>query len=179
MLGPLYNQTVNPKTDSRPLQHSVLQYYSIPKLKYNPSILKHNKGEKKYELPQKLCKQDISTKTHIQIDRSIFAPIGRMPWIITLHLWELLCIKDAVCRSNKITEGGSVLKGYLSQASGIWKGGDFTSWYIYERIEKYVISVGIRTQKGWQVHFMPVKKWRKCSGFVVYSYFKNSAFTAL
>ena len=77
MLGPLYNQTVNLKTDSRSLHHSVL--HSILKLKDNPSILKHNKDEKKYELPQKLCKQDISTKTHIQIYRSIFAPIGRMP----------------------------------------------------------------------------------------------------
>ena len=129
MFGPLYNQTVNLKTDSTSLQHSVL--HSILKSKYNSSILKHNKGEKKYELPQKLCKQDISTKTHIQIDGSIFAPIGRMPWII-LYRWEFLCIKDAGHRGNKITGGGSALKGYLSQASGIWKGGDFTSWYIWK-----------------------------------------------
>ena len=33
-----WNQTVNPKTDSNAL------YYSILKLKYSPSILKHNKG---------------------------------------------------------------------------------------------------------------------------------------
>ena len=38
MLGPLCNQTVNLKTDSKTL------YYSILKLKYSPSILKHNKG---------------------------------------------------------------------------------------------------------------------------------------
>ena len=43
MLGPLCNQTVNLKTDSKSL------YYSALKLKYSPSILKHNKGEKKYE----------------------------------------------------------------------------------------------------------------------------------
>ena len=40
MLGPLYNQTVNLKTDLKTL------YYSIMKLKYtsSPSILKYNKG---------------------------------------------------------------------------------------------------------------------------------------
>ena len=40
MLGPLYNQTVNLKTDLKTL------YYSIMKLKYtwSPSILKQNKG---------------------------------------------------------------------------------------------------------------------------------------
>ena len=38
MLGPLCNQTVNLKTDSKTL------YYSILKLKYSPSILKNNKG---------------------------------------------------------------------------------------------------------------------------------------
>ena len=40
MLGPLYNQTVNLKTDFQTL------YYSILKLKYtcSPSFLKHNKG---------------------------------------------------------------------------------------------------------------------------------------
>ena len=38
MLGPLCNQMVNLKTDSKTL------YYSILKLKCSPSILKHNKG---------------------------------------------------------------------------------------------------------------------------------------
>ena len=38
VLGPLCNQTVNLKTDSKTL------YYSITKLKYSPSILMHNKG---------------------------------------------------------------------------------------------------------------------------------------
>ena len=38
MLGLLCNQTVNVKTDSKTL------YYSILKLKYSPSILKHNEG---------------------------------------------------------------------------------------------------------------------------------------
>ena len=38
MLGPLCNQTVNLKTDSKTL------YYSTLKLKYSSSIVKHNKG---------------------------------------------------------------------------------------------------------------------------------------
>ena len=36
--APLYNQTVNLKTDSKTL------YYSLNEFKYIPSILKHNKG---------------------------------------------------------------------------------------------------------------------------------------
>ena len=52
MLGPLCNQTVNLKTDSKSL------YYSALKLKYSPSILKHNKGEKKYE-SQKLHERSL------------------------------------------------------------------------------------------------------------------------
>ena len=44
MLGPLCNQTVSLKSDSKTL------YYSTLKLKYSPSILKHNKGYKKYAL---------------------------------------------------------------------------------------------------------------------------------
>ena len=38
MLWRLCNQKVNLKTDSK------TPYYSILKLKYSPSILKHNKG---------------------------------------------------------------------------------------------------------------------------------------
>ena len=44
MHGPLCNQTDNLKTDSKTL------YYSMLKLKYSPSIFKHNKGYKKYAL---------------------------------------------------------------------------------------------------------------------------------
>ena len=51
MLG----QTVNLKTDSKTL------YYSILKLKSSPSG------------------PDISTNTHVQINRSIFASMARMP----------------------------------------------------------------------------------------------------
>ena len=36
------------------------------------------------------------------VDQSLYLT-GRMPWII-LHIWGFLCLKDAVCRGNKITE---------------------------------------------------------------------------
>ena len=37
----------------------------------------------------------------------------------------------------------------------------------------------VKSPKGQQMHFMAVKKKRKGSGFVIYSYFKDSAFTAV
>ena len=43
----------------------------------------------------------------------------------------------------------------------------------------YVISVGKKAQKGLQMHFLAVKKSRKHSCFVIYSYLKHSAFTAV
>ena len=43
-------------------------------------------------------------------------------------------------------------------------------------IGKYVTAVGKKAQKGQQVHFKAVKKLRKSSGFVIYSYFKDSEF---
>ena len=43
---------------------------------------------------------DISTNTHVQIDQSI---LGCMPWNI-LRLWGFLCVRNAGCRGNKITE---------------------------------------------------------------------------
>ena len=43
---------------------------------------------------------------------------------------------------------------------------------LYERIGKSIILVGRKTQNGYkQMHFMAVKKSRKRSGFVIYSYF--------
>ena len=50
---------------------------------------------------------------------------------------------------------------------------------VYEWVGKYVILVGKKAQKGQQVHFKAVKKLRKRSGFVIYSYFKDSAFTVV
>ena len=42
----------------------------------------------------------------------------------------------------------------------------------YERVGKSVISVCKRAQKGYQMHFISVKKSRKRSGFVqIYSHF--------
>ena len=36
---------------------------------------------------------------------------------------------------------------------------------VYEREEEFLISVRKKSQKGLQMHFMPVKKSRKCSCF--------------
>ena len=50
---------------------------------------------------------------------------------------------------------------------------------VYESVGLSVISVRKKAQKGSQIYFMAVKKSRKRSGFVIYSYFKFSAFTLL
>ena len=50
---------------------------------------------------------------------------------------------------------------------------------VHERVEKSVISVFKRAQNGQQMHIMAVKEPRKLSGFVIYSYLKESAFTAV
>ena len=101
MFGPLCNQTVHLKTDSNTL------YYSIMKLRSSPSILKHNKGLKKYAFlnnSRNNChrnytnRPDISTNAHVQINRSILAPYGTHAMI-----WGFLCIMDAGRRVNKIT----------------------------------------------------------------------------
>ena len=55
----------------------------------------------------------------------------------------------------------------------------FSRLQVFGRVGKYVISVCIKTQKGWQMHFMAVKKSKRHSDFVIYSYLKNSAFTAV
>jgi len=46
---------------------------------------------------------------------------------------------------------------------------------LYERVGKSVILV----QQGQEIIFMAVKKSRKRSGFVIYSHFKDSEFTAV
>ena len=48
---------------------------------------------------------------------------------------------------------------------------------VYESVGSSVISVGEKAQKGSQIYSKAVKKSRKRSGFVIYSYFKFSAFT--
>ena len=40
-------------------------------------------------------------------------------------------------------------------------------------------AVGKEAQKGQQVHFKAVKQLRKRSGFVIYLYFKDNAFTVV
>ena len=75
-------------------------------------------------------------------------------------------------------QGGSARKGCLFQASGIWKG-SLSSSEVYKREAKSVISVGKNSHKGWQMHFLAVKKSRERSGFVIYSYLKGNAFTAV
>ena len=50
---------------------------------------------------------------------------------------------------------------------------------VYEWVGKYVTAVGKEAQKGQQVHFKAVKKLRKSSGFVIYLYFKDNAFTVV
>ena len=46
---------------------------------------------------------------------------------------------------------------------------------VYERVRISVISIGKKAWKGWQMHFMVEKR----SGFEIYPYFKDSAFTAV
>ena len=48
---------------------------------------------------------------------------------------------------------------------------------VYESVGKSVISVPKKAQKGLQSYSKALKKSRKLSGFVIYSYFKFSAFT--
>ena len=55
----------------------------------------------------------------------------------------------------------------------------FLRLQVYERVVKSVISVCKKAQKGSQVHFIAVKKLRQSSFFMIYSYFKDSAFTAV
>ena len=43
-------------------------------------------------------------------------------------------------------------------------------------VGKSVILIGKKAQKDQQMHVMAVKKSRKRSGFVIYSYLKDSAF---
>ena len=70
--------------------------------------------------------------------------------------------------------GGSALKGYPFQASGVGKGKDFASWSIWKR-ETSVILVYNKAQKDLQMHFMAVKKVNKTFWFEVCSYLKESA----
>ena len=78
---------------------------------------------------------------------------------------------------------GDLTDGFLRYR--LWWGGGgvglihggayFRNFTVYERVEKSFISVW----KGQKMHFVAMKKSRKQSGFVIYSYFKYSSFTAV
>ena len=75
--------------------------------------------------------------------------------------------------------GGSSRKSYLFQPSGKWNVMDFTCWSIW-MCREICHFVGKKAQKDQQVHFKAVKKLRKRSGFVIYSwYVKDNAFTVV
>ena len=69
-------------------------------------------------------------------------------------------------------------KGVPFQTLGLWKVRDLTCWNIWKGWEICHCSLW-KTQKGWQMEIMAVKKWRKRSGFVLYLYFNDNAFTAV
>ena len=72
---------------------------------------------------------------------------------------------------------GTLYNGLYGEA--LPERGTFFRLQVYERVGKCEILVGKMAQKGLQIHCMGVKKSRKHSGFVIYSYFKNSVFTAV
>ena len=55
----------------------------------------------------------------------------------------------------------------MVRVESIWKG------------KKYVIQGDKKAPKGYKVYFMAVKKLRERSDFVIYSYFKDSVFSAV
>ena len=77
MLGSLCNQTVNMKTDSKIL------YYSTLKLKYRPSILKHNKGKKKFA---SLNNSNNNKNNNIIIIKNLYCAVFMARWS-TEHKW--------------------------------------------------------------------------------------------
>ena len=94
-----------------------------------------------------------------------------MPGEVGYSLWRLI-------------RGGSAWKGYLFQASSIWKGRDFTSWSILKK-GREICHLGL--WKGpksanrwilWLIILWLIKS-RKCSIFVTDSYWKDSAFIAV
>ena len=75
--------------------------------------------------------------------------------------------------------GGSARKGYLFQASGIWKGKDFTSWSILTK-GRQICHLGLwKGPKGITDEFYGFIKSRKRSVFVIDSYLRDSAFTVV
>ena len=63
--------------------------------------------------------------------------------------------------------GGGLYEGAPHETS------TFFRLQVYERVGEFVISVGKKAHKEWQMHFMTVKKSRKRSAFVIYLYLKT------
>ena len=104
MLGPLCNQTVNLKTESKNL------CYSILKLKYSPSILKQNNSQNNWH-SNYTNRMFLQKHMFRSIDRRLL-PTERMPWIILL-LWGFIWDGDAGRRGNKITELSTAIAGLV------------------------------------------------------------------
>ena len=101
--GSLCNHTVNLKIDSKTL------YYSLLKLKYTPSIVKHKKEKKKFVSLNNSHNNSHRNHTNRTFFKNILRTInlslrltGHIRQII-LCLWGFLCVRDAGCRDNKIT----------------------------------------------------------------------------
>ena len=89
-------QTIYLKTNSKTDQNSVLRFSGTKKL----LLLLNNSCKNSHRNHMNsIFYKNIFRST----DRSLHCT-GRMPWIIILHLWHFLCIRDAGCRGNKITD---------------------------------------------------------------------------
>ena len=89
-------QTINLKTNSKTDQNSVLRFSGTKKL----LLLLNNSCKNSHRNHMNsIFYKNIFRST----DRSLHCT-GRMPWIIILRPWHFLCIRDAGCRGNKITD---------------------------------------------------------------------------
>ena len=89
-----------------------------------------------------------------------------MPGEVGYSLWRLI-------------RGGSAWKGYLFQASSIWKGRDFTSWSILIKSREICHLGQWKGPKRANRWILWLIQLRKRSIFVIDSYWKDSAFTAV
>ena len=98
IFGGLYvtMQTINLKTNSKTDQNSVLRFSGTKKLLLS---LNNSCNNSHRNHMNSIFYKNIFRST----DRSLHCT-GRMPWIIILRLWHFLCIRDAGCRGNKITD---------------------------------------------------------------------------
>ena len=70
--------------------------------------------------------------------------------------------------------------GVHFQTSGPYERVGISLIEVYEMVAKSVFSVSKKAQKSYQMHFVAVKKSRKLSSFVIYSYLKyRGTFTAV